>query len=202
QVARYPKSFVSDPRAYQMVPPTGSAAGAECKVVLAADERSVKISCLHGLPAVTKIEFHQGYVGDVGPLICTIPGAAGQAQGSCAVDLNLVRAIFDGETYLVLSSQDYPQGEIRGQILQDTEARNIYGTVRLANGQGLSDVIVSDGARQAVTDQFGDYQLLQVPSGVYILSAGKSGFNIEPDLATNPAVVNGRDLFLRDFTAN
>ncbi|MBP1468267.1 carboxypeptidase regulatory-like domain-containing protein, partial [Candidatus Chloroploca sp. M-50] len=74
----------------------------------------------------------------------------------------------------------------------------ISGRVTDANGNGLSDVTISDGTRMANTTSNGDYTISDVPAGSYTLTPSKDDFSFSP---TSLSVTVNGDLTGRNFTA-
>ena len=73
----------------------------------------------------------------------------------------------------------------------------VTGTVRDSSGTGIAGVTVSDGTRNAVTDNTGSYTLSAVPVGNYTLTPTKSGYSFTP--TTSNLIVAG-NLSGQNFT--
>ena len=73
----------------------------------------------------------------------------------------------------------------------------VTGTVRDSSGTGLAGVTVSDGTRNAVTDNTGSYTLNGVPAGSYTLTPTKNNYSFTP--ATSNITVAG-NLSGQNFT--
>ena len=110
-------------------------------------------------------------------------------------------ALFAKGAYIELSTTEFPDGEIRGQIVELGGDNFISGVVLQDNGSPLEGVLVDDGFRQVQTNASGVYTILNVPNGVYQLTAKQSGFSIAGNLGTNPAVASNGNLINRSFTA-
>jgi len=199
-VNRLEKPFQAQPAGFQVVPPTSSEAGAECSLVVSADESELEVSCAHDLDQLEGVELRSGIYGQDGDIICNLNPQELPNGTICQISSSQVDQMLLGNTYLVFNTTTFPGGELRGQVLNAGGSNLIEGTVFL-QGQGLGGVEVSDGTRSATTDLLGQYTLDGVPNGVYNLTAAGDSYVITPNQGTNPVVVNDQNLTLRDFTA-
>jgi inhibitor of cysteine peptidase len=83
-------------------------------------------------------------------------------------------------------------------LLIDPNRCTISGRVTDGAGNGVAGVTVSAGARSATTDANGFYAISGLPTGVYTLTATRSGYQITP--ASRTVTVNDH-LNGQDFTA-
>jgi inhibitor of cysteine peptidase len=83
-------------------------------------------------------------------------------------------------------------------LLIDPNRCTISGRVTDGAGNGVAGVTVSAGARSATTDANGFYAISGLPTGVYTLTATRSGYQITP--ASRTVTVNDH-LSGQDFTA-
>jgi CHRD domain/Prealbumin-like fold domain len=101
----------------QEVPPTDSPAVGSCSANLADNAQSVFVSCNHNVAGPTSIHLHDGPPGADGPVIFDFPLAQ---QFSGDAPLGTPRLIADfaaGFLYINIHSPNYPDGEIRGQLI-------------------------------------------------------------------------------------
>jgi len=83
-------------------------------------------------------------------------------------------------------------------LLIDPNRCTVSGRVTDGAGNGVAGVTVSAGARSATTDATGFYTISGLPTGVYTLTATRSGYQITP--ASRTVTVNDH-LSGQDFTA-
>ncbi|WP_240695926.1 collagen binding domain-containing protein, partial [Candidatus Chloroploca sp. Khr17] len=90
----------------------------------------------------------------------------------------------DGFSFSPTSLSVTVNGDLTGQNFTGTlippATYSISGRVTDANGNGLSDVTISDGTRLAHTTSSGDYTISGVPAGSYTLTPSKDGFSFSP----------------------
>lgn len=100
----------------QEVPPTDSTATGDCLADLADDPASLFLQCTHDVVGATSIHLHTAPPGFEGPIVSDLPLA-----NDFAADVPLTpRFIADfaaGFLYVNVHSTDFPEGEIRGQVL-------------------------------------------------------------------------------------
>ena len=78
---------------------------------------------------------------------------------------------------------------------------SISGKVTFEDGTPISNASTSDGNRSVNTAVDGTYLINSVPNGNYTLVSTKPNLVISALPETNPAIVDGADLFDRDFVA-
>ncbi len=106
----------------QVVPPSGSEAVATCFGILENGNRTFSIGCTHNVAQVRSASIHRAEKGDVGPALFTFNSAVSPMRGQWSVTPELVTAMHDGELYVVIESQDFRNGEVRGQIVEGVSA--------------------------------------------------------------------------------
>jgi len=200
-VNRSEKHFAANPVGWQVVPVNLSPKGADCSIILDPEETGVFVSCTHNITGVTGASLRYADPGVVGPQKCSMTPAQLTAGRNCSLSPGEIENLWLGRMYINITSNSYPEGEVRGQIYHTGGGSSIVGNVRYKD-QALAGVEVSNGFASATTDNFGNYILQNVPNGVYQLSAALSGYHIVPDKNVSPAMVNNQNLALRNFTAN
>lgn len=196
KVERRPKTFLANPTAWQVVPPTASTLTLQCSTLLSADESTLSISCPSQL--FDRVELRRGVVGTNGEVVCAVKGSVGH----CSLEDTATDALYFGELYLNLPSPTFIEGELRGQLFQDGGINSIFGEVLDQGGQAVEEVEVSAGANSAKTDKTGHYTIANVPNGVYTLSAAKALLHLIPVVGVNHVLVNNSDVFFQDFVAS
>jgi ELWxxDGT repeat protein len=101
------------------------------------------------------------------------------------------RAVICGQVFITSQTNLYT-------LLIDPNRCTISGRVTDGAGNGVAGVTVSAGARSATTDANGFYAISGLPTGVYTLTATRSGYQITP--ASRTVTVNDH-LSGQDFTA-
>ena len=108
------------------MPPTGSPFLANC--TFAAADTGVSGICAHNMPAVTALSMNLGPRGENGTqFFFTTPDpgdridfgvSAGELDPATPIE-DVLDALRNGDTYVLLHSAAFPAGEIRGQIERD-----------------------------------------------------------------------------------
>lgn len=100
----------------QEVPPSGSDATAACSAALnsALDELTVK--CEHDVANVTAAHVHLGAAGTNGPVEFPFDDPASPFSQTFPVNALQLANLLDGNYYVNIHSDEFPAGEIRGQI--------------------------------------------------------------------------------------
>jgi ELWxxDGT repeat protein len=101
------------------------------------------------------------------------------------------RAVICGQVFITSQTNLYT-------LLIDPNRCTISGRVTDGAGNGVAGVTVSAGERSATTDASGFYAISGLPTGVYTLTATRSGYQITP--ASRTVTVNDH-LSGQDFTA-
>jgi ELWxxDGT repeat protein len=101
------------------------------------------------------------------------------------------RAVICGQVFITSQTNLYT-------LLIDPNRCTISGRVTDGAGNGVAGVTVSAGARSATTDANGFYAISGLPTGVYTLTATRSGYQITPASRT---VTVSDHLSGQDFTA-
>lgn len=197
-VVRQPQNFTASLVGWQAVPPTTSINTGSCSLTLDATESQLSVSCGSTASNVTGVSLVSATLGAEGDSICDI-GVSGTA--SCSVTPDIADLLFNGGLAILIKSSDYPNGELRGQIVKANGSASISGVVKVKSGLGIQGVTVTDGVRTALTNLKGTFKIESVPNGVYQLSGSLSSYQVSADLGTNPVLVNGSDSTVRNFTA-
>jgi hypothetical protein len=117
----------------QEVPPTNSTATGGCFVDLSDNATSLFMQCNHNVPNPTSVHLHSAPPGVDGPVVFDLPAGS-------AFTLNVPmspRSVADfaaGFLYVNVHNADFPQGEIRGQMVAGNAPAN-----GLADGPTLSE---------------------------------------------------------------
>jgi ELWxxDGT repeat protein len=101
------------------------------------------------------------------------------------------RAVICGQVFITSQTNLYT-------LLIDPNRCTVSGRVTDGAGNGVAGVTVSAGERSATTDATGFYTISGLPTGVYTLTATRSGYQITP--ASRTVTVNDH-LSGQDFTA-
>jgi len=99
----------------QTVPRVSSGARGVCTATANHKTRSLRMVCVHDVARPMMIHVHMGERGVKGPMICANEGRS-PAAIDCSLSASDFKALEDGELYINLHSEDFPDGEIRGQI--------------------------------------------------------------------------------------
>jgi len=201
EVIRSQKPFEAELVGWQEVPDTQSDNTADCTVILSPEETEIVINCTHNVSNITGAAIRNATFGNTGPEICTMNPAELTAGHTCSFNPTQAEELWQGRLYVTVYSTDHPEGEIRGQIVHSGGSSKISGSV-VFEDQPLPNVSVSNGISSTKTNSLGNYELQEVPNGVYILSATLEGYTIVADQNTNPVLVNNQDQPLRSFTAS
>ncbi|HKO56268.1 MAG TPA: CHRD domain-containing protein [Thermoanaerobaculia bacterium] len=102
--------------AAQEVPPTDSAATGNCFADLSDNAASLFVQCTHNVASPTAIHLHDAPPGVDGPVIFDLP-VASSFSGNAPLTPRLVADFAAGFLYVNIHSPNYPEGEIRGQII-------------------------------------------------------------------------------------
>ena len=100
----------------QEVPPTGSAATGNCLADLADNAGSVFLQCTHNVPSPTSIHLHVAPPGEDGPVVFDLP-ALTSFSANAPLTPRLVADFAAGFLYVNVHSPDFPEGEIRDQLI-------------------------------------------------------------------------------------
>ncbi len=190
-------SFKAAARALESVPANNSGATGSFTMSLSADEATLSISGTHTVAGATSIEIREGGLQTAGALIATLPTDLSSAQ-QIAISGTQADALFEGGLYLVINSASFPQGEIRGQIVQSDGTYSIAGKVALANGTMVPNAQIDAGITSTQTNAQGRYELT-VPNGVYQIKGTASGLSIAD---SSLVLVNGASRFNIDLAAS
>ncbi|HEX2833146.1 MAG TPA: CHRD domain-containing protein [Thermoanaerobaculia bacterium] len=117
-------SFDAD--ASQEVPPTDSNAIGQCIADLASTPAFLNVSCSHNVPSPTSTHLHVAPPGVDGPVVFDF---ANTSPFSASVPLSprLVADYAAGFLYVNIHSEEYEQGEIRGQLFGVAAPANVNG---------------------------------------------------------------------------
>jgi hypothetical protein len=107
-------SFLAN--AAQEVPPTDSPAAGDCFADLADDASSLFVRCSHTVAAPTSIHLHAAPTGTDGPAVFDYP-LTNPFSGNTPMTPRLIADFAAGFLYVNIHSANYPEGEIRGQLI-------------------------------------------------------------------------------------
>jgi len=199
-VTRVAKNYNATLQNWQVVPPTSSAATGSCTIQLNAAETQLTWSCTHNATGVSSISIRRGAVGSNGAAFCTVNGST-VSNRTCALSGTDADELVAGTFYVQVTTSTFSGGELRGQVVAAGGSNTVSGQVLRSNGQGVQDVVVSDGTRTATSDAQGVFAFTGVPNGVYRLTASKPGFTIVPASNVTPFAVSGTAVSGRFFEA-
>jgi len=201
-VNRLAKPLRANLTSWQLDPDTNSEATGTLNITLSADEKSLSISGTHSVSTPTSIILRVGSAinGD-GTAFCTISGTS-PVNGNCTgLSQITADALYAGDAYVEIKSQQFPNGEVRGQIFRvSSETKTVTGRVKDEKDNPVVGAIVSDGTRSATTSITGLFTLNNVQNGVYEVSGSSEGNSLFPNQGTNPYLVNGLDIGNRNLT--
>lgn len=103
----------------ETVPPSNSAALADCTGVMNHNTLNFRLVCSHTIANFTAGHIHRGLPGQKGPMICASPNSENVLGFDCQLDAATHAALHAGELYVNLHSTDHPDGELRGQIIAE-----------------------------------------------------------------------------------
>lgn len=167
----------------QVVPPAyGTTASGTVTFTLSPDRMLLSYSVTHTilLPLATRL--HIGLAGEAGAMALSLTNAGGTTIGTTGLTAEQSRAIMEGRAYVNITSSAFPEGELRGQIVQPGEV--VY-TARLsgdqenppvtATGTGIAEFLVDTTASRLryVVNVTG----MSMPSTGWHIHTGGAGFN-------------------------
>ena len=100
----------------QEVPPVTSSASGSCFTDLSNDASSLFLQCSHNVMNVTDAHLHGAPPGFDGPVIFHLPTTSSFSQ-TLTMNPRLVADFAAGFLYVNIHSVDFPEGEIRGQLI-------------------------------------------------------------------------------------
>ena len=106
----------------QEVPPAATTASGDCTWVLSADQSSFQVDCIHDVAGATAAHIHLGATGVAGPIIVSLGSPSSPINFTWDASSSPPRTAADvadllaGDLYVNVHSDDFPGGEIRGQI--------------------------------------------------------------------------------------
>jgi hypothetical protein len=122
-----PSEFIAEMNGGQVVPPVSTMAHAETRLRLNEDTGQVtfRVDFWDVYSTTTGAGLYIGNPGTNGTFIADLVAASGQTaegfyspiEGTLTLDVTGVTALLAGQVYVSLSSTDYPDGEIRGQVI-------------------------------------------------------------------------------------
>ncbi len=104
----------------QQVPPVLSPASGQCFADLGDDATSLFIQCSHSVTQATVGHLHDAPPGENGPVVFDFP-ATNPFSANVPMSPRLVADFMAGFLYVNVHSQDFPEGEIRGQLVAAPE---------------------------------------------------------------------------------
>ncbi len=198
-VLRDPKNFAAEPRGWQQFPPVETNETSDCTAVLDADETQISFQCTHNVANITSVEMRRGTIKNSGPVVCSFP-QGDLSQATCPLNVDEIDPLFNGEFYIQVNTSAAPQGLIRGQIYQSGRTATVRGAVTTATSQAISGALVKIGSNATNTNAAGQYQLNNVPYGVYQPTAVKNNLHIVANRESDPLLVNAALLLGRTFS--
>lgn len=117
----------------QVVPPAyGTSASGTVSFTLSPDRSLLSYTITHTILLPTSTRLHIGLAGESGAMALSLTNSGGTSIGTSGVTPDQVRAIIEGRAYVNITSGLFPEGELRGQIVQPGET--VY-TARLSADQ-------------------------------------------------------------------
>lgn len=195
KVIRKPKTFNARLRAIETVPFSNAVSSGACTLILNPQETEISIECSSTVANPLGLELRRGALGSLGSSLCFFE----TASGSCSIGIEDVDLLFDSNLYVSVPSDEFPEGELRGQVLLLGGNQIVSGKVLRLNQQPLEGVLLNDGERTVLSDAQGAFQIIEVPNGVYALQASKPNYLFKAEPGTNPFVVNNSEVQFRSF---
>jgi hypothetical protein len=110
-------AYISSLSAEDAVPPTTAEAGGSAFLYLNAEATTLRWSLATQLPDVTRVTLNVGARGVNGPELLTLwRGPLDTGGDSAEVWPELLAALDSGDTYIVVLTERFPEGAIRGQV--------------------------------------------------------------------------------------
>lgn len=103
----------------QQNPAADSQASGSCTGILNEGHTNFSLDCSHTLAEPTASHIHQAAPGENGGVIFPLGEPASPIGADWELTADDVTALFDGDLYVNVHSDAYPDGEIRGQIVDD-----------------------------------------------------------------------------------
>ncbi|HYC58621.1 MAG TPA: CHRD domain-containing protein [Thermoanaerobaculia bacterium] len=116
-VPRSVDSFTFPADASQEVPPTDSPAAGLCSGDLGDDPSSLFVQCSHNAQSPTSIHLHSAPAGEDGPVVFDFNPNANPFSGNAPLTPRLIADFAAGFLYVNIHTADFPEGEIRGQLI-------------------------------------------------------------------------------------
>lgn len=135
----------------QVVPPVyDSAASGTVTFMLSADRTLVSYMVTHTILLPTSTRLHLGLAGEAGTVMLALVNGGGPTVGSTGLTPDQARAIAEGRTYVNIASAAFPEGELRGQLVEPGET--VY-TARLSTDQeNPPNMLTSRGVAEVLVD--------------------------------------------------
>jgi hypothetical protein len=109
-------SFAFFANSAQQVPPVISPAAGQCFADLGDDAATLFIRCTHNVTQATVAHLHDAPAGQNGPVVFDFPGGS-PFESNVPMSPRLVADFAAGFLYVNVHSVDFPDGEIRGQLV-------------------------------------------------------------------------------------
>lgn len=97
-------------------PPVETDAYGTCSAVLSADETTLTLSCEHNVANPLATHIHQGFADQDGPVIIDLGTPQSPIQATVDLDAEQAIRLLAGGLYVNVHSDEFPGGEIRGQL--------------------------------------------------------------------------------------
>jgi CHRD domain/Prealbumin-like fold domain len=137
-------SFPAD--ASQEVPPTDSSATGDCNADLGDDPSSLFVQCFHTAPSPTSIHLHSAPPGADGPVVFDFNHLVNPFSGNVPLTPRLIADFAAGFLYVNIHTTNFPEGEIRGQLIAGAPASANVGGVPTAETWALVMMMLMLGA--------------------------------------------------------
>lgn len=167
----------------QVVPPAyGTTASGTVTFTLSPNRMLLSYSVTHTILLPLATQLHIGLAGEAGAMALSLTNAGGTTIGTTGLTAEQSRAIMEGRAYVNITSSSFPEGELRGQIVQPGET--VY-TARLsgdqenppvtATGSGIAEFLVDTTANRLryVVNVTG----MAMASTGWHIHTGRAGFN-------------------------
>jgi hypothetical protein len=135
----------------QVVPPAyGTSASGTVTFTLSPDRALLSYTITHTILLPSSTRLHIGLAGEAGAMSLSLTNSGGTTIGTSGVTAEQVRAITEGRAYVNIASSAFPEGELRGQIVQPGET--VYTARLSADQENPPTTATSSGVAEFLVD--------------------------------------------------
>lgn len=135
----------------QVVPPAyGSATSGTATFTLSASRTLLSYTITHTILLPMATALYIGLAGEDGAMVLPLTNNGGTTIGTAGVTAEQVRAITEGRTYVNITSSQFPDGELRGQVVMPGET--VYSARLSADQENPPTTATSNGLAEFLVD--------------------------------------------------